>query len=165
MHRQIRRVGLVLLIAFIAVFAQLNYVQIFAARDIAGHDANIRRLLAEYAINRGDIVTLDGVPIARSRETEGRLKYRRFYPGGELYGHITGYYSLVFGVDRIERTFNDQLLGERTVITMQDVRDRLFEERRGDHVRLTIDSALQETARAALGDQQGAVVAIDPRTG
>jgi hypothetical protein len=166
MHRQIRRVGLVLLIAFVAIFAQLNYVQIFAAQDIAGHDANIRRLLAEYSIKRGDIVTLDGVTVATSRATEGRLRYRRLYPGEELYGHITGYYSLVYGTDRIERTFNDQLLGERTVITMQDVQDRLFGEgRRGDDVRLTIPSDLQETARAALGDQQGAVVAIDPTTG
>jgi peptidoglycan glycosyltransferase len=163
---QIRRVGTALVIAFLAVFLQLNYVQIFAAEDIAGNPANIRSLLSEYSIKRGDILTLDGSRVAASQPTDGKLKFLRIYPGGELYGHITGYYSLVYGRDRIERSYDDQLLGEGNVITMQDIEDRfLGSGEQGDDVRLTIDSQLQETARSALGAQPGAVVALDPNTG
>ena len=36
MNKQIRRMGLGLVIAFVLLFAQLNYVQFFAAGDIAG---------------------------------------------------------------------------------------------------------------------------------
>ena len=59
MQAQIRRVAWGLVAAFLLVFAQLNYVQIFAAEDIASNDFNIRSLLAEYSIKRGDIETLD----------------------------------------------------------------------------------------------------------
>ncbi len=150
-----------------ALFVMLNYVQIFAAEQIASNGANKRRVLKEYSIRRGDIVTLDGVQIATSKRTNGsEYKYLRTYPEGELYGHITGYYSLQYGSARIERTYNDRLLGEEGVLTMQDVQDRLFERgAKGDNVRLTINSELQEAARSALGGQRGAVVALVPDTG
>ena len=166
MQSQIRRVGIGLLVAFLAVFAQLNYVQIFAAESIASNPANIRSLLREYSIKRGDIVTNDGVTIAESVATDDRLEFLRRYPEGDLYGHITGYYSLVFGADRIERTYNEQLLGDSGVISMQDVQDRfLGSGERGDNVRLTINSRVQAAAREALGGNLGAVVALDPQTG
>ncbi len=166
MHRQIRKVGLGLVFAFLAVFFQLNYVQIFAAEDIASNNANIRSLLREYSIKRGDIVTLDGTTIAVSEPKKGQLRYRRTYPEGELYGHITGYYSIRYGASRIESTFNDQLLGDSGVISMQDIQDRfLGSGEEGDDVRLTIHSRLQQAARDALGDERGSVVALDPQTG
>ena len=166
MQRQIVRVGIGLMAAFIAVFVQLNYVQIFAAEDIASNNANIRGLLREYSIERGDILTNDGVTIAKSRRTGGRFKYRRVYPKRELYGHITGFYSILYGKTAIEARYDDQLLGDSGVLSMQDIEDRLFDSgEEGDDVKLTIESELQETARAALGDERGSVVALDPTTG
>lgn len=166
MQPQIRKVGLGLVVLFLAVFMQLNYVQIFAAERIASNNANIRSLLREYSIKRGDILTLDGTTIAVSEPTGGRLKYRRTYPEGELYGHVTGYYSIRYGNSRIESTYNDQLLGEAGVISMQDIQDRfLGAGEQGDDVRLTIHSRLQQAARDALGSNRGAIVAMDPQTG
>jgi penicillin-binding protein A len=166
MHQQIRRVGLGLLVAFLAVFAQLNYVQIFAAESIASNSANIRSLLREYSIKRGDIITADGVTIATSRSTDDNLEYLRVYPGGELYGHTTGFYSIVFGTRALESAYNAQLLGEGGVISMQDIEDTfLGSGQRGDEVRLTVHSRLQQVAAASLGDQLGSVVALDPQTG
>ncbi|MEA2498288.1 MAG: penicillin-binding protein, partial [Actinomycetota bacterium] len=98
MQRQIRRVGIGLMIAFLAVFVQLNYVQIFAAKRIASNGANKRALYREYSIKRGDIVTLNGEIVAESKPTNDEdYKYRRTYPEGDLYGHITGYYSIYYG--------------------------------------------------------------------
>ena len=166
MQAQVRRVGVGLLIAFLAVFAQLNYVQIFAAERIASNGANVRSLYREYSIKRGDIITADDKTIAVSRPTKGNLKYLRTYPGGELYGHVTGFYSFVFGTRALEAAYNDQLLGEGGVISMQDIEDRLFGSgEQGDDIITTIDSRLQATAQAALGDQPGSVVALDPSTG
>lgn len=166
MERQIRRMGLGLLIAFLLVFAQLNYVQFFAADRIASNPANRRAVIREYSIKRGDILSLNGAVVATSEPTDDTLKYRRTYPGGELFGHITGYYSLIYGRDRIERTYDDALLGDSGVVSIQDIQDRFSNsEEAGDRVRLTIHTRLQEVARAALGDQRGAVVAIDPNTG
>jgi penicillin-binding protein A len=166
MERQIRQVAVVLVMAFLALFVQLNYIQIFAAERIAGNPANVRALLQEYSIKRGDIVTYDGVRIAYSKATHQKLKFLRRYPEGELYGQITGFYSILYGSDRIERSYNDQLLGRNATLSMQDIQDRfLGGGQQGDDIRLTINSKLQEAARAALGDNRGAIVAIEPSTG
>ena len=166
MHSQIRKVGIGLIIAFAAIFAQLNYVQIFAAERIAENNANQRSLLQQYSIKRGDILTLDGQRIAVSEDTGGRLRFRRTYPGGELYGHVTGFASINYGYSRIEQTFNDALLGDSGVVTMQDIEDQLLGAgEAGDDVRLTVHSRLQEAARSALGSNRGAVVALDPTNG
>lgn len=158
--------GVGLIIAFLAVFAQLNYVQFFAAGRIASNRANPRALIREYSIKRGDILTLNYKKVATSVPTEGRYKYRRTYPMGELFGHITGYYSINYGASRIESAYNDELLGDSGVVSIQDIEDRFTDsEEQGDRVRLTIDSRLQEAARTALGDERGAIVALDPQSG
>ncbi|MDQ4144251.1 MAG: penicillin-binding transpeptidase domain-containing protein [Actinomycetota bacterium] len=166
MEKQIRRVGAVLTIAFLAVFGMLNWVQFFDAKSIAGNPANRRATIAEYSIKRGDITTLDGITIARSRETDGTLKYAREYPEGDLYGHITGFYSFIYGTAGIEAAYNDELLGDTGVVSVQDIGDKLFGSgEQGDDVKLTIHSELQQLAREQLGAQEGAVVALDPQSG
>ena len=158
--------GIGIVIAFVVLFAQLNYVQFFAAGRIASNRANPRALIREYSIKRGDILSLNGRKVATSIATKDRLKYRRTYPMGELFGHITGYYSINYGPSRIESSFNDHLLGDSGVVSIQDIEDRFTDsEEAGNRVRLTIDTRLQEAARSALGDERGAIVAIDPQTG
>ncbi|HEV3472974.1 MAG TPA: penicillin-binding protein 2 [Actinomycetota bacterium] len=162
MNAQIRKVGIAIVLAFLAVFGQLNYVQIFAAEKISRNPANTLRLIREYSIKRGDILTVDGEKIAESVATKGRFKYRRQYPHGELYGHITGWYSIRYGLARLESAYHDELLGEGSALSVQDIEDEfLGEGERGDDVRTTIHSELQQVARAALGSERGAIVAID----
>ena len=162
MAPQIRKVGIVLVLAFLAVFLQLNYVQIFAAERISENPANALHLIREYSIERGRILTLDGVEIARSVETKGRYRFRRVYPEGDLYGHITGFYSVRYGQRGLEATFDDQLVGEGGALTVQDIEDEfLGSGEQGDDIRTTISSQLQAAARRALGSERGAVVAID----
>ena len=166
MEKQIRRVGIGLTAAFLMVFAMLNYVQFYEAKSIAGNNANRRSLIAEYSIKRGDITTVDGVTIARSEDTGGELRFRRLYPQGELYGHLTGFYSFLFGSAGIEAAYNDALLGDSGVVSIQDIEDKLFGSgEQGDDVKLTIHSELQKVARDLLGNQEGAVVALDPGSG
>lgn len=158
--------GLGLVIAFVLVFAQLNYVQFFSAARIASNRANPRALIREYSIKRGDILSLNGRKLATSVATKDRLKYRRTYPMSELFGHITGYYSINYGPSRIESSYNDHLLGDSGVVSIQDIEDRFTDsEEQGNRVRLTVHTAMQEAARTALGDERGAVVALDPTSG
>jgi len=166
MNKQIRRMGLGLVIAFVLLFAQLNYVQFFAAGKIASNRSNPRALIREYSIKRGDIVSLNYQTLATSVATKNRLKYRRTYPMGELFGHITGYYSINYGPSRIESSYNDHLLGDSGVVSIQDIEDRFTDsEEQGNRVRLTIHTALQQAAANALRDERGAVVALDPDSG
>jgi penicillin-binding protein A len=75
-ERQITRVGIASIVMLLLVFAQLNRLQIFAAEEIASNPANSRRLLQEYSIKRGEIITADTVTIARSGDTGGRLRFQ-----------------------------------------------------------------------------------------
>jgi peptidoglycan glycosyltransferase len=161
--------GTGLVIAFLIVFAQLNYVQFFAAERIAGNNANRRAIIREYSIKRGDILALTGLPLAtsvRAKDPDDPLKYVRTYPQGDLFGHITGHYSLLYGTSRIESAYNDALLGDSGVVSIQDIQDRFSNsEESGDRIRVTIHPQLQEIAREQLGAQRGAVVAMDPNSG
>ena len=168
MDRQIRRLGLGLLVLFGVLFAQINYIQVVAADRIANNPANAyRQLKAEYQVDRGSILAADGrTVLALSRRSSGDLKYQRRYPEGERYGHITGFYSFVYGKRELESTFNDYVNGDAAELLPQTLTDMVLgRDKRGATIVTTIEPNLQAAAEQALGSQPGGVVAIDPETG
>ena len=169
MERRIRRLGIALVLLFAVVFGQLAYVQVFAADDIKGNPANFsRQLIAEYNVQRGKILTADGLVLAESvpATTDSRYRYERRYPQGDLYGYITGYYSRIYGRSALEESMNTYLSGEAPELAISTFTDLfLGRPKRGANIFVTIDPNLQEAARTALGSNEGAVVAMDPATG
>jgi penicillin-binding protein A len=165
MSRQIRRVAAVVLLLFGALFVNLNVIALVQADDLANHPANRRVIIREYQIERGPIVVA-GEAIASSVESEGELRYLRTYTDGPLYAHLTGYYSFVLQRSGLEAAANEDLTGRPTEVVAQNLGDVLFgRDRPGNAVELTIDPAAQRAARDALDGREGAVVALDPRTG
>ncbi len=167
MDRQIRRLALAFLALFAVLFAQANYLQVFASSRYANNPANQRLLLQEYAVDRGDILARDGQTVlARSRPTKGKFEYLRVYPNGPLYADVTGYYSIVFGRYGAEASENDYLAGRAPELLPQNLVDEILgRPKRGATVVTTINAGLQQVARRALGSLPGGVVALDPRTG
>ncbi len=170
MERQIRRLGLALLVLFLIVFAQINYIQVFAADRIADHDANAKRqLIAEYKVDRGSILAADGTTVlASSRKSPGDLRFQRQYPHGDRYAHVTGFYSFVFGSTELEKTFNDFLAGDAAELLPQTLTDLVLgRPRRGATIVTTLVPEIQEAAEAAAAAQPGdvAIAAIEPATG
>ena len=167
MDRQIRRLALAFLALFVVLFAQANYLQVFAASRLANNPANQRVLLEEYSVDRGEILARDGQTVlARSRLTQGKFKYLRVYPNGTLYAGITGYYSIVFGRYGLEASENGFLAGRASELLPQNLVDEILgRPKRGATVVTTISAKLQQVAQRALGSLPGAVVALDPRTG
>lgn len=167
MTRQIRILATGFLVLFALLAANLNYLQVIAADDLANNDANKRLLIAEYEVDRGQILAADRrTVLARSRATDDALKYLRRYPQGALYAHVTGYHSFVFGRGELEAAYNDYLAARAAELFPERlIDDILGRDRRGASVVTTIDPALQQAAADALGGQQGAVAAIDPRSG
>ncbi|MEX0836138.1 MAG: penicillin-binding transpeptidase domain-containing protein, partial [Nitriliruptor sp.] len=166
MNRSIGRVAGVVLLLFGALFVNLNVITLVQADDLATHPANRRLIIREYAIERGPMVVGEEV-IARSVETEGGdLRYRRTYPEGPLYAHLTGYYSFILQRAALESALNEDLTGRSTEEVAQNLGELLgASDRAGNIVELTIDPAVQRAAAEALGGVTGAVVAIDPTTG
>ncbi|CAN5194955.1 D,D-transpeptidase PbpA [soil metagenome] len=169
MERRIRRLGIALVLLFTVLFGQLAYVQVFAADDIKNNPANFsRQLIAEYNVQRGKILTADGLVLAESvpAPESSRYRYERRYPQGDLYGYITGFYSRIYGRSALEQSMNSYLSGEAPELALSTFTDLfLGREKRGGNIFVTVDPNLQEVARTALGANEGAVVAMDPRTG
>lgn len=165
MNQQIRRLGIAMLVLFSALFIQLNYIHVVSADRLNKHPANTRAVVRDFSAPRGVIQTADGVEIAVSEETGGEFQRLRTYPRGDLYGHITGYFSFTYGSDGLERVYNDALTGRSAKVRLDRLGDLLLEDKRTANVTVTIDDRLQQTAASALGARKGAVVALDPRTG
>lgn len=168
MDRQIRRLGIAFLVLFVVLFVQINYVQVFGAENLANNSANAKReLIAEYSIDRGEILASDRrTVLATSRKSAGELHYQRRYPQGPLYATVTGYYSFVYGKTGLEAAYNDFLTGDAAELLPQTLADQILgRPKRGGTVVSTIDPALQRAAATALGAQEGGVVAIQPSTG
>ena len=165
MSKQIGRLAAFTLLLFGILFANLNLITLVQANDLANHQANRRLLIREYQIDRGAIVVGEEA-IARSIETEGDLRYLREYPQGELYGHLTGYYSFILGRSGLEAAMNEDLIGQPLEVLAQNLGDLLFtRDRAGNTVELTIVPEAQQAAADALEGRVGAVVALDPRSG
>ena len=117
-------------------------------------------------------------------------RIRRFYPYGDLAAHVIGYLQEInpeelaewfvegyragdwVGRDGIEQAFERILAGRRGGSLLivdgigRPVREIISRDPiPGANIRLTLDVRVQELAESALGEQPGAVVAIDPRSG
>lgn len=165
MDGQIRKLGVVLMVLFGALFVQVNYLQVVAAGRLNDHPANTRAVVRDFSRPRGFIQTADGVVVADSVEAPGELERLRVYPEGPLFAHVTGYFSFTYGSDGLERTYNDELVGRNRTVDLQGLRDLLVDQDRTGDLTLTLSATLQRVAAEALGERAGAVVALDPRTG
>ncbi|MFA5890685.1 MAG: penicillin-binding transpeptidase domain-containing protein [Actinomycetota bacterium] len=165
MNRTIRRVALALGMAFLALFVQLNYVQLVRSRALTEDPRNRRRIIQEYGTRRGEILA-GGLEIARSIPSgDSQYRYGREYPLKALFGPITGYYSFIYGATGLERTYNDVMLGREPAAPQDWVDSLLGRTREGNILELTMNPALQRIARAKFGKQLGAAAVVDTETG
>lgn len=165
MNRQIRMLGIALLCCFGALFVRLNYVQVFGAQQLATNPLNTRPIIEDFGRARGDIITADGVVVATSVPDQTQLGRQRLYPQGELYAHITGWYSFNYGASGLERTRNDELAGRENPVPVGELLDLLAPEEVSADLHLSIRHDVQTAARDALGQRRGSVVVLDPQTG
>lgn len=164
MNKRIGRLGAAFTAAFLILVLNLTYLQFIGAQKLTAKPENVRPLLTERRIERGNIVSADNVVLARSH-ADG-AGYSRSYPERALTAPITGFYSTKYGRAGLELTYNDYLSGQSKVSSLDDYMKRLLgKDVPGNTITLTIDMRLERAAAKALGARKGAVVALDPRTG
>ena len=166
MNAPIRRLSVVVALMFCALLVSSTYIQFVQAGSLQDRPDNRRTLLASYARERGQIL-VGGVPIAKSVPTKDELKWQRVYPQALLYSHVTGYYSFTYGAGGgLEGAENSLLSGSSDKLFYRRVTDMLTgKQPTGASLELTINPAAQAAADKALGNQRGAVVALNPQTG
>ncbi len=166
MNRQIRRLGVALLVLYVALFVQLNLVQVLRAEEYNDNPLNTRAATRNFTRPRGQILAADGTVLAVTVPAEsGDFEQQRVYPEGELFGHVTGFFSFLFGSDGVELAYGEELSGQSVANSVRNFVDLFLDEQQTADVTLTIPTSVQQVARDALGEQRGAVVAIDPRDG
>jgi peptidoglycan glycosyltransferase len=171
MNRQIRLVGAGIMVLFVVLFLQLNYLQIVHAPALDHNTLNGARIVSEFNAPRGAIVSADGVTLANSVTTPrgSQFNYERLYPTGSLFADVTGYYSFIYGADGAEKSYNDILTGATDKAgfptNLTDLRQLLTQTSKAQNITLTLSDKLQTVARNGLAGRLGSVVAIDPATG
>jgi peptidoglycan glycosyltransferase len=159
----VRLYGLVFVL-FALLIAFTSRWTIFEAPSLRANTLNKRGLLQQERIARGEILASNGSVLARSvRGAQGT--YTRRYPTGSEFTAPVGYSYIERGQVGLER-YRSAALNGQTGTSVQSILDQLQGRKpRGNHLLTTLVPSAQRTAIAALGEHEGAVVALDPRTG
>jgi peptidoglycan glycosyltransferase len=164
-NKELKRVSIVVVLMFMALFVSSSVIQVVSADQLRVDSRNTRTMLDSFIAQRGPIL-IDGVPIAESTPVDDQYNFLRVYSNGPLYAAATGYFTLNQGNTGIEGALNDYLSGNSNAQFFDQINSILTgQDPKGDAVELTLDPAVQQAAFDALGDNAGAVVAIDPKTG
>jgi peptidoglycan glycosyltransferase len=169
-NRALRRMSIAVLVMFLLLLVNVNYLQGFEPASLASKPGNSRAFYAaQNQYQRGSIVTSDGVTIAASKlsGSNDSIKYQRYYPFGPEYAPVTGYDTL-FSQTGIENAENSLLSGNDSALDVRKIIDLITgKTTKGATVQVTINSKAQAAAYnalAALG-KPGGVVALNPKTG
>lgn len=150
---------------FALLIANLTYVQVVRAPDYQQRSNNNHTIAKSAYVQRGSIITSDGVTLAESlKQADGT--YVRTYPQGTLAAHTVGYLSTRYGATGIEASMNESLTGHADYSTWQNALYSLAGiQQPGNSVALTIDSRIQQATENALKGRVGSIVVLDPKTG
>lgn len=165
MNEPVRRLSVLVLVMFLALMGAGSYIQVVGAEDLNQDQRNVRTLYREFGNFRGPIV-VDGEAVVWSEPVNDPFNYQRSYSHGELYAAVTGYYSIVHGRTGLEQTENALLNGSADALFWTRLGNLMAgQQQQGAAVETTLSHSLQQVAAEQLGDQRGAVVALDPTTG
>ncbi|MBC9926964.1 MULTISPECIES: penicillin-binding protein 2 [unclassified Leucobacter] len=165
MNKQLKRVTRVIFLMFIVLCFSTTMIQVVQADELRANPLNQRTAKNSFNIERGTIL-VDGNPVAVSEPTGDTYQFTRTYPGGAMYAPVTGYYSRNQGMTGIEGALNQELsgIGNAQFFT-RIMRILTGEDPQGSSVELTLNPAAQQAAYEAMAGLEGAVVALDPKTG
>ncbi|GAA1620774.1 MULTISPECIES: penicillin-binding transpeptidase domain-containing protein [Brevibacterium] len=169
MKKSLTHIGVVGFVMFALLFGSTSWVQFVTADSLNANPLNNRQILDQLSRDRGPIL-VDGTPIAYSEPVDDRYRFQRQYGSDGLdpraYASMTGYYSIVSGASGMERAAGDYLSGDSDALFYDKVGSFFTgEQPRGAAVELTVDPDVQQAAWDGLGNQTGAAVALDPKTG
>lgn len=165
MNRELKRVTLFVLMLFTGLLISSTTIQFFSADALNNDPRNTRTLYASYSRERGAIL-VGGQPIAQSVPSDDNYKHQRVYTDGVLYSAITGYFTLNQGSTGLENSMNSYLDGTDDSQFFNQINTLVTGQKpKGASVELTINPVVQKAAFDALGTLQGAVIAVEIKTG
>ncbi len=162
----IKKVLIIFLICFIGLISYITYFEIIVGPKIVNSPYNKRMWVKRNEVLRGTIYDRNGKPLTKSERINAETQ-KREYTGGELFAHVLGYVDIKYGITGLERKYDEELMST-------DIKDNVknlllnkgkTEEKIGNSLKTTLDFETQKKAYDMLGDNKGAVVALNPKTG
>lgn len=166
MTKELRRLSIVMLFMFLSLFVATSWIQVVDADALGQNSNNKRTRLDSYEIQRGAII-VDGIAIASSVPTSDQYQYQRVYTDAAMWQTVTGYFNPALqSATGLEQAMNTDLSGTGSNAFFAEV-ERIVsgQPQRGFSVELSLNTAAQKAAYDALQGLEGAVVAIEPKTG
>ena len=150
------------LLLFIVMFVYLIRFVVVDADTTIANSYNKRQSIYAEKVIKGQIISSDGEVLAETLVDDDGNE-TRYYPYKNVFAHVIGYDSN--GQSGLEMMSTYYLLTSNQNIITQTVNALSDEKSQGNNVITTISYNLQTVAYNAMGDNDGAVVVMEPDTG
>ncbi len=161
-NRYMFRTSLFVVVIFLGLIGYLVKFTIYDAPEVINSPYNKRTTVLSEKVRRGSIKSANDKILAETTVDEDGDETRE-YPYENMFAHVVGYNS--HGKAGLESAYNYDLLTSHEQLVEQIKEGVSGDKTVGDTIVTTLDTRLQKAAYNALGDYQGAVVAIEPKTG
>lgn len=163
-NKRIKRILFVIVAMYVFLLLFLAYFQVSKSEEIASNSYNPRKWVDESKFKRGSIKDRNGETLAESIIGYGD-EYTRTYNYGSLFSHITGYSSLDYGKTGLEQSYNSILLNIKEETPIDQIINKVVEDKQGNNVVTTLDVGLQSKANELLQGHKGSIIVMNPETG
>lgn len=174
LSNSIKKVLVVYMVLILALISYIAYFQLFKSSEIAAKPQNQRLWAKRNEVLRGTIYDRNKNPLTASSKND-LLTQNREYKGGQIYSQVLGYVNPKFGITGLESKYDEQLTNYHNVTLKAFVKSlnvveafnnrNKTEDKVGNSIITTLDDKIQKAAFDAIGDNKGAVVVLNPKTG
>lgn len=147
---------------FVLMMGYFTYFLLAKSDYVINSTYNLRHDILAKRIIRGKILSADGAVLAETI-TDDEGNELRTYPFNDMYANVVG--RVMRGRTGIEEVENITLLTSYSNSPDSMYNDLVGVKNPGNNVVSTLNHELTKVAYDALGNNRGAVVAIEPRTG
>lgn len=150
------------LFLFLGMIGYFIYFMEVESDSFIDNPYNSLQTLFSKHVKRGEIRSADGQVLAMSI-VDSAGNEARVYPYGNMFAHVVGYTDQ--GKTGLEKQENFTLLRSHVSSLEQIVHEFAGTKSDGDHVVTTLNCDLQQVVYDALGENDGAVIVMEPSTG
>lgn len=161
----IKKVFVVFLLCFVAIMSYIAYFVLYKAPEIVESPYNRRLWAIRNEAIRGTIYDRDMTALTKSEKVSDDNQ-NRIYTGGEVFAHVVGYLDVKYGITGLERKYDSVLMDDGGFSLVSLIKNKgKQKEKVGKSIKTTLNSNVQKLAYNLLGNNRGAVVVLNPKTG
>lgn len=164
--KNIKTVLIIFLVFFVGLISYMTYFEMFVGPQIVNNAGNKRLWVQRNEVLRGTIYDRDMEALTKSTKSDAGTQTRE-YTYGSLFAHAIGYVDIKYGITGLERKYDSELIYSSVkddIINFIKYRGKI-PQKVGNSIQTTLDYKVQKKAYDLLGNNKGAVVVINPKTG